>query len=326
METLTDHTSKCTYQQLSILTIKRKDEIKMKPKEWCYLGMPYFIGEDLEGVGATYLNEIFVPVIFYDMSILENYYISNYGKLYSRRYKRLISQYLDEGGYYRVNITYAPGKTIFTGVHKLELMTFNPIMPKDLEIYIPNHKDGNKINNFIGNLEWMTISENTRHALDTGLANYKCENSPRSYITNEKVHEICKYLEQNKPVPYILDEFGYPYGDERNRMAAIIRLIRKGQTYMDISQNYNIPGIKGKRRYEPEMTEKVCQLLSDGNHYSIDKFCDLLGIDLNDRKMFRNYVDDILANKTHSYITKKYTDMKRPDNLLSTDPMYKYYN
>lgn len=298
----------------------------MKPTELCYLGLQYYFPDQLEGIDVSYWGEIFIPVIFYDMSVLKHYYISNYGRLYSCRYKRLISQYLDEGGYYRVSITYAPGKTMFTGIHKLELMSFHPISRKDLEIYIPNHKDGNKTNNFIMNLEWMTISENTRHALDNGLANYKCENNPKSYISNKQVHEICKYLEQGESVPFILDKFGYPYGVERNRMAAIIRLIRKGQTYMDISCNYNIPGIKGKRRYEPETTERVCKVLSDGNKYSIDQFCDLFEINLDDRKMFRNYVDDVLANKTHSYITKKYPNMRRPDNLQDSDPMYKYYN
>lgn len=32
-----------------------------------------------------------------------------------------------------------------------------------------NHKDGNKSNNHIDNLEWTTISENIQHAHDTGL-------------------------------------------------------------------------------------------------------------------------------------------------------------
>lgn len=45
------------------------------------------------------------------------------------------------------------------------------------EAYLPNlenkkcvnHKDGNKLNNFLSNLEWASHSENNKHAYDNGL-------------------------------------------------------------------------------------------------------------------------------------------------------------
>lgn len=119
---------------------------------------------------------------------------------------------------------------------------------------------------------------------------------------------------------------GYEYGIERNRMGAIIRNIRKGDTYTDISKNYNIPGIKGARRYDPEMTEKVCKLMTDGNKYRIDEFCDILGIELEDRKMFKNYIGDIMLNKAHKHITEQYPNKVRPYNVDKDDIYYDYHN
>jgi hypothetical protein len=56
-------------------------------------------------------------------------------------------------------------------VHDLVARAFigPPIGDKDQV----NHKDGNKENNILGNLEWMTRSENMHHAYDTGLAGRK---------------------------------------------------------------------------------------------------------------------------------------------------------
>ena len=59
-------------------------------------------------------------------------------------------------------------------VHRLIAMHFIPNPDNKPEI---NHKDGNKHNNLIENLEWVTREENLKHAEETGL-NPRGENHP----------------------------------------------------------------------------------------------------------------------------------------------------
>lgn len=70
----------------------------------------------------------------------------------------IVSHCTDDAGNYRPK-----------GVHYLVCIAFNGPPPNDGKKYEVNHIDGNKHNNVPNNLEWTTRSENTLHALKTGL-------------------------------------------------------------------------------------------------------------------------------------------------------------
>lgn len=53
-----------------------------------------------------------------------------------------------------------------TSVHRLVAQAF---IPNDYGLKEVNHKDGNKLNNHVDNLEWCTRSYNVKHSFDTGL-------------------------------------------------------------------------------------------------------------------------------------------------------------
>lgn len=108
-------------------------------------------------------------------------------------------------GYYAVSIG-SMGIVKEFSVHRIILYTFSPIWIKNIiyndiasgeNIYQVNHKDGNKINNCISNLEWCTCQENIDHAVKHGLFNkdhsiYK-ENIRFDYYNNQMtIDEIYK--------------------------------------------------------------------------------------------------------------------------------------
>lgn len=79
------------------------------------------------------------------------YQASNLGNIRSiYRYKKIIKPYIDKDGYYRIRL-YKNKKGTYKGVHKWVAETFIPNPHNYKEI---NHKDENKTNNRIENLEW----------------------------------------------------------------------------------------------------------------------------------------------------------------------------
>lgn len=51
-------------------------------------------------------------------------------------------------------------------VHRLIMEAFEGVAPKAIQV---NHKDGNKLNNCLSNLEYVTVTQNSHHAYQTGL-------------------------------------------------------------------------------------------------------------------------------------------------------------
>lgn len=95
-----------------------------------------------------------------------------------------IKPFKDRAGYLQVNLKIS--KNIKScRVHRLVGESFinNPKNKPDI-----NHIDGNKSNNNVSNLEWVTKSENTKHALANGLMHPKRgEQSPVSKLTEQDV-------------------------------------------------------------------------------------------------------------------------------------------
>lgn len=91
--------------------------------------------------------------------------IKNTGHQHFKQREYILKQHLPKRGYYQVVLHNNTQKRTFE-VHRL--IALSHILNIENKPMV-NHKDGNKKNNNILNLEWVTASENSKHAWETGL-------------------------------------------------------------------------------------------------------------------------------------------------------------
>lgn len=134
------------------------------------------------------------------------------------KYKgHILSQSMDKDGYKLVHIH---GKT--KKVHRLVAMTFieNPSNSPQI-----NHKDLNKSNNNVNNLEWCTSAENNRHSYihnpDRGRGGTKFGKNPksRSVLQMKDGNIIRKYDSMSR-----VQEYGFNPG-------SVSKSVRSGKPY-----------------------------------------------------------------------------------------------
>ena len=119
----------------------------------------------------------------------EQYEVSSYGRIRNKRTQQILKGDKNSLGYCRVTL-YSPIKKRFF-VHRLVAYHFVDGYSEELVV---NHKDGNKQNNNVENLEWVTKSENDLHAYKLGLrkanpSQYRKKIESFDLITNQKIKD-----------------------------------------------------------------------------------------------------------------------------------------
>lgn len=135
------------------------------------------------------------------------YYVSNEGTIYSTRKNggydcpmTPMALKEDKDGYFEVGL-YKQGKRYFRRVHRLVASAF---IPNENNLPIINHKDGNKKNNNVSNLEWCTISENTLHSFHVLKREPSITTNKNIKLTNKLTNEIL-YFASIKQCAYYLN-------------------------------------------------------------------------------------------------------------------------
>ena len=119
------------------------------------------------------MKEIYKPIHGYE----SKYMISNLGNVMSLDYQNIrkptvLNPVKHHLGYLFVHL----GQNKIKMVHTLVAEAFIP-NPEGKKFV--NHIDGNKQNNVVSNLEWVTTKENVNHAIRTGLRDPHKNNHPK---------------------------------------------------------------------------------------------------------------------------------------------------
>lgn len=159
-----------------------------------------------------------------------NYVVTNFGRV-ANTVKSTLVALKEKKGYIQVGLC-CDKKVSWTSAHRLVAFAFIPNSYPETKIQV-NHIDGNKLNNRVENLEWVTPSENQIHAFETGLKHAKKgEDSSSSVVSEEQVREICMLLESGRPSAYVIRTHDFA-------TKAIVEKIKNRKTWRHITKEYN---------------------------------------------------------------------------------------
>lgn len=176
-------------------------------------------------------NERWVPIIDYE----EHYLISTFfrvksvyrevatGNTVTRKVAQLRTIDKNEDGYLQIILTKnKESKTL--SLHILMAKAWG--LPNPDKLPEVNHKDGNKSNCLLDNLEWSTHGDNMRHAVRNGLRKYKKVITPKKGILSE---QDILYIYNSKERTGLLAK-------KYNLTKSSIQRIKSGKTYSKITK------------------------------------------------------------------------------------------
>lgn len=147
--------------------------------------------------------------VFVEIDDYPGYLIGDHGDVISLDYRHTgkpskLASSLDSCGYPTVHL-YSGGDDTARCIHRAvgEAFIANPENKPEI-----NHLDGNKENNHVDNLEWVTSAQNNSHAGESDLM-AKGEDHPHAKLSEEQVLEIRRLYAETDATQYDLaDRFG----------------------------------------------------------------------------------------------------------------------
>lgn len=249
------------------------------------LGLIEEIGELGEVILQEYEDtEVWIPVVDYE----DIYDVSDHGRI--RRSSRILIGDIRDDGYVAYCLSDGNGNQSTHYAHVLVADAWLGEKPDDMEI---NHRDGNKQNNSVWNLEYITHSENSKHAVVIGLHKIRRGSSHgMARLSEQQVNEIKELYATGK---YTRADLQHMYGVSKTSISNIVtnrswqpapdysiqRALIKVQTIAARLAHLQLKGEQGIRHTPEEIHDKKMDAIGDIMIYLTD-YATKSGIDLQD--------------------------------------------
>lgn len=217
--------------------------------------------------------------------VVDGYYISEGGIVFSTFTNMILKQEIDDDGYHRVSFPY-PNLT-HMAIHRLTYKAWKGKIPKG---YIIHHEDNKKWHNDINNLQITTPFLNSRYAAEEGL--YR-----RTFEWNSQiVHHVCRMMEEDICVKDIAAYYGiYPENKKvyKNFRNQLYNFRMHQRSWIDITSQYNFNDYTGNIR--PDSKYRAVDIREMRNMYNSGKSIDEIYSIYN--KTSRAYLVSILKGR-----------------------------
>lgn len=183
-------------------------------------------------------------------NLVTTYYISENGDCFNEKTGKMLKGQISNSGYLNFNLTLPDGRKKRLYAHRLVATAY--IKKENAQQAEVNHKDGNKLNNSVNNLEWVTHTENIAHAVEAKLIS-----TVEVYCFDENKNFIKKF----NSVKEAADELNISISIIRQELHKKVKTLSGGLYWNDsLNNNFDV-----KEYSNTGKAKTVCQFDLNGN-------------------------------------------------------------
>ncbi|GIS52515.1 MAG: hypothetical protein Ct9H90mP28_2310 [Paracoccaceae bacterium] len=156
--------------------------------------------------------------IWKELEGFSKYKFSNSGKVWSKHYNREMSLKPTPEGYIQMELTNNEGNKKNYRIHRLVALTFIPNPEKKPTV---NHKNHNRADNRVENLEWATVAEQNNHSRKASKEVTRLQNSRAVWRCSIDGKKIEYYETMQDASQWVLDNKGNKRA--RNNISTVCR-------------------------------------------------------------------------------------------------------